>query len=138
MRRDVVEEQFTLDAGDYWLGDPCYVIKDEDWLPWLKACFFETETNLAGEIPGTEHEAVGFATSYGDGVYPYTVNGEEVFELGVDAGMIGFVPVEYEPNPRLEGMVTKVTFSRLTTINWKNGNFSWWGEGGENEVITDD
>ena len=138
MRRDVVEEQITLDAGDYWLGDPCYVIKDEDWIPWLEECDFTTETNLVGNIPGTEHEAVGFATSFGDGVYPYSVNGEQVFELGVDAGMIGFVPVEYAPKPRLEALVTKVTFSRMTTVSWKNGNFSWWGGNGENEVVTDD
>ena len=140
MRRDVVVEQVTLDAGDYWLGDPCYVIKDEDWMPWLEECEYETQTNLIGEIPGTEHEAVGFATSYGDGVYPYLVNGEEVFELGVDAGMIGFVPVEYAPKPRgyVAELVTKVSFSRLTTVRWENGNFSWWGADGECEVKTDD
>jgi len=138
MRRDVVVEQVTLDAGDYWLGDPCYVIKDEDWMPWLEECGYETETNLVGEIPGTEHEAVGFATSFGDGVYPYLVNGEQEFELGVDAGMIGFVPVEYEPKPRLEGLITKVSFPRMTTVKWWNGNFSWWGADGECEVKTDD
>ncbi len=138
MRREVVEELITLDAGEYWLGDPCYVIRDEDWAPWLEKCEYETETNLFGLIPGTGQEAVGFATSFGDGVYPYMVNGEEVFELGVDAGMIGFVPVEYEPKPRLEALVTKVTFSHMTTVRWKNGNFSWWGGDGENEVVTDD
>ena len=138
MRRDVVVEQVTLDAGEYWLGDPCYVIKDEDWIPWLEECEYETQTNLVGEIPGTDHEAVGFATSYGDGVYPYLVNGEEVDELGVDAGMIGFVPVEYVQKPKYEALVTKVSFSRMTTVKWENGNFSWWGADGECEVKTDD
>ena len=138
MRRDVVIEQVTLDAGDYWLGDPCYVIKDEDWIPWLEECDYTNETNLIGEIPGTEHEAVGFATSYGDGVYPYLVNGEEEFELPVDAGMIGFVPVEYVQKPKYEALVTKVSFSRMTTVRWENGNFSWWGADGECEVKTDD
>ena len=137
MRRDVVLEQVTLDAGEYWLGDPCYVIRDEDWMPWLEACDYQVETNLMGEIPGTEHEAVGFATSFGDGVYPYTVDGREEFELGVDAGMIGFVPVEYEPNPRVEFLVTKVTFPSMTTVVWNNGNLSWW-MGGECKVVTDD
>ena len=138
MRKDVIAEQVTLDAGDYWLGDPCYVIKDEHWVPWLEECGYETETNLVGDIPGTEHGAVGFATSYGDGVYPYIVNSEEVDELGVDAGMIGFVPVEYNEKPKYEALVTKVTFSRMTTVRWENGNFSWWSGNGENEVITDD
>ena len=138
MRRDVVVEQVTLDAGEYWLGDPCYVIKDEHWVPWLEECSFETETNLVGDIPGTEHGAVGFATSFGDGVYPYLVNGEEVDELGVDAGMIGFVPVEYNEKPKYQDLVTKVLFPRMTTVTWKNGNIDWWGSNGENRVITDD
>ena len=137
MRKEVVEELVTLDAGDYWLGDPCYVIRDEDWMPWLEATDYETETNLVGEIPGSEHEAVGFATSYGDGVYPFTINDEQVEELAVDAGMIGFVPVEYEPKPRLEGLVTKVKFDRMTTVRWKDGNFSWWNDG-ECKVTTDE
>ena len=137
MRKQIVEEQVTLDAGDYWLGDPCYVIRDSDWMPWLEATDYRTETNLIGEIPGTGHEAVGFATSYGDGVYPFTIDGEEIFELPVDAGMIGFVPVEYEPKPRLESMVTKVSFFRRTTVSWEKGNFFWWNDG-ECEVTTDD
>jgi len=137
MRRDIVEEQVTLDAGEYWLGDPCYCIKDEDWMPWLEECEYETETNLVGAIPGTEHEAVGFATSFGDGVYPFTIDGEEEFELGVDAGMIGFVPVEYNEKPKYEALVTKVKFDRMTTVVWKNGNFSWWNDG-ECKVVTDD
>ena len=53
MRKEVVEELVTLDAGDYWLGDPCYVIRDEDWMPWLEATDYQTETNLIGEIPGS-------------------------------------------------------------------------------------
>jgi hypothetical protein len=137
MRKEVVEELVTLDAGEYWLGDPCYVIRDEDWMPWLEATDYQTETNLIGEIPGSEHEAVGFQTSFGDGVYPFTINGEEVFELGVDAGMIGFVPVEYEPKPRVQAFVTKVKFDHMTTVRWKNGNFDWWNDG-ECKVTTDD
>jgi hypothetical protein len=70
-------------------------------------------------------------------VYPFTIDDEEVFELGVDAGMIGFVPVEYEPKPRLEGMITKVSFSHMTTVSWRDGNFSWWNDG-ECKVVTDD
>ena len=129
MRREVVEEQITLDAGDYWLGDPCYVIRDEDWMPWLEATDYTTETNLIGEIPGTDHSAVGFQTAFGDGIYPYTVNGKEVFELGVDAGLIGFVPVEYEPRPRLEGLVTKVTMRDALDVRWTDGDISFYSEG---------
>ena len=129
MRRQTVEEIVTLDAGDYWLGDPCYVIRDEDWMPWLEATGYQTETNLVGNIPGTDHSAVGFQTAFGDGIYPYTVNGKEVFELGVDAGLIGFVPVEYEPRPRLEGLVTKVTMRDALDVRWTDGDISFYSEG---------
>ena len=135
MRRKIVEELVTLDAGDYWLGDPCYVIREEHWMPWLEATDYRTQTNMIGEIPGTDHEAVGFSTSYGDGVYPLTVNDEEVFELPVDAGMIGFVPVQYG-DPKYSELVTKVSFSRLTAVRWKNGDISWWDSDGKTEVKT--
>ena len=136
MRRKIVEELVTLDAGDYWLGDPCYVIWDAHWIPWLEATDYRNQTNLIGVIPGTDHEAVGFSTSYGDGVYPLTVNGEEVFQLPVDAGMIGFVPVEYGFDPKGPELVTKVSFSRLTAVRWKNGDISWWDSDGKTEVKT--
>ena len=31
MNKSDIEIQVQIPAGDYWLSDPCYTIKDEDW-----------------------------------------------------------------------------------------------------------
>ena len=99
MNKSDIEVQVQIPAGEYWLGDPCYTIKDEDWIPWLEACNYTEEDNLVGVIPGTDFSAVGFRTAWGDGVYPLQkeegYHWDDVFALGVDAGLIGFVPCEY-------------------------------------------
>ena len=70
MNKSDIEVQVQIPAGDYWLSDPCYTIKDEHWVPWLEACNYREEDNLVGVIPGTDFSAVGFRTAWGDGVYP--------------------------------------------------------------------
>ncbi len=142
MRKSEIEVQVTLEPGHYWLSDPCYTIKDEDWLPWLEACNYREEDNLVGNIPGTNLSAVGFRTAWGDGVYPYQqMNGwrgewRDKAELGVDAGLIGFVPKEYGGEASL--YVTGVHFEHPTTITWREGNLSWITSNGESfRVVTD-
>ena len=50
MNKGDIEIQVQIEPGDYWLSDPCYTIKDEDWLPWLEACNFREEDNLVGKL----------------------------------------------------------------------------------------
>ena len=140
MNKSDIEIQVQIPPGEYWLSDPCYTIKDEDWIPWLEACNYTEEDNLVGVIPGTNFSAVGFRTAWGDGVYPLQrevgYNWKDVAELGVDAGLIGFVPCEYGGEASM--YVTKVTFDRLTSVFWRDGNFSWINSDGEKmRVITD-
>ena len=144
MNKGDIEIQVQIEPGDYWLSDPCYTIKDEDWLPWLEACNFREEDNLVGVIPGTNFSAVGFRTAWGDGVYPlekaewrsYVDGWKDVAELGVDAGLIGFVPCEYGGEASM--YVTKVTFDKLTSVTWREGNFEWTNSSGEKfRVVTD-
>ena len=136
MNKSDVEIQVQIEPGDYWLSDPCYVIDDSDWLPWLEACNFREEDNLVGKIPGTDLYAVGFRTAWGDGVYDLEKDGEVVAELGVDAGLIGFVPCEYGGKASL--YVTKVTFTRTTSVFWKKGNIRWSQGGVDYQIKTDD
>ena len=142
MNKSDVEIQVQIEPGDYWLSDPCYTIRDEDWIPWLEACNYREEDNLFGKIPGTDFYAVGFRTAWGDGVYPlqkqhgYRDDWQDVAELGVDAGLIGFVPCEYGGEDSL--YVHKFTFHSLTSVTWREGNISWRDSHGEQfRVVTD-
>ena len=135
MNKSDVEIQVQIEPGEYWLSDPAYTI-DEDWLPWLEACNFREEDNLVGKIPGTDFYAVGFRTAWGDGVYSLEKDGEDVAELGVDAGLIGFVPCEYGGEDSL--YVHKVTFTRPTSVFWKEGNIRWSQGGVDYQIKTDD
>ena len=136
MNKGDIEIQVQIPAGDYWLSDPAYTIDDSDWLPWLEACNFREEDNLVGKIPGTDFSAVGFRTAWGDGVYSLEKDGEDVAELGVDAGLIGFVPCEYGGEDSL--YVHKVTFTRPTSVFWKEGNIRWSQGGVDYQIKTDD
>ena len=144
MHKSDIEIQVQIEPGDYWLSDPCYTIRDEDWIPWLEACNYREDDNLVGKIPGTNFSAVGFRTAWGDGVYPlqkaeygsYVEGWKDVAELGVDAGLIGFVPREYGGKASM--YVTKVTFDKLTSVTWREGNFEWTNSSGEKfRVVTD-
>ena len=149
MDKHDVEVQVTLPAGTYWLGDPCYIIKDEDWVPWLEACDFTKQDNLVGQVPGKEIMACGFRTAFGDGVYAFEGHNSRsmkydewnvLAELGVDSGMIGFVESIYtNPQEGTENMVKKVTFEHPVTITCREGNLSWITSRGEEfRIKTDD
>ena len=140
MNKSDIEVQVQIPAGEYWLSDPCYTIKDEDWIPWLEACNYTEEDNLVGVIPGTDFSAVGFRTAWGDGVYPLQkeegYHWDDVFALGVDAGLIGFVPCEYGGEESL--YVHKITFDKLTSVTWREGNISWRdASGNKYRIVTD-
>lgn len=84
--------QATVPAGEYFLGDPCYTIKDHDrWMQLLESCnYFSVEDGKGspiGELDG--HQVLAFGTAYGDGCYTDQYGAE----YGVDAGLIGLVPV---------------------------------------------
>ena len=144
MNKSDVEIQVQIEPGEYWLSDPCYTIRDEDWIPWLEACNYREEDNLFGKIPGTDFYAVGFRTAWGDGVYPLQQQDhmawgspyKDVAELGVDAGLIGFVPCAYGGEDSL--YVHKITFTSLTSVTWREGNIEWKDSSGEKfRVVTD-
>ena len=147
MDKTEVEVQVTLQSGTYWLGDPCYVIKDEDWIPWLEACNFTKTDNLVGQVPGKDIQAVGFRTAFGDGMYDFEGRNTSswkddewttLMELPVDSGMIGFVESVYT-TPQTENCAFKVTFEHPVTVTWREGNLSWITSRGESfRINTDD
>jgi hypothetical protein len=86
-------------AGKYYIGDPCYIIPDEDWDRVLKA------TNFFGimDVGGTDFDdglyhwngrtCFTYFTKYGDGCYG---NKSGTAMVGVDSGTIGIIPLKKE------------------------------------------
>jgi len=83
----IIDENTVLvPPGMYVLGDPCYAVPDDEWSDLLHSCnYFSQPVGMACGKP-----VMAFDTAYGDGEYRDN-NG---FSYGVDAGLIGLVPVE--------------------------------------------
>lgn len=70
-------------AGTYFIGDPCYALRDDLYEKW------GDENNYTdGDY---DYFAVG-STAYGDGSYEDIYSGTE---YGVDAGILGVVNMDY-------------------------------------------
>jgi len=88
MQISKVDVRVTVQAGEYYLGDPCYTVPDHLWHKLLdSANYFEANTPI-GTVEG--HEVLAFSTKYGDGTY----RDQQGVKYPVDAGLIGLVPVE--------------------------------------------
>jgi hypothetical protein len=94
-KQDRTRTDQMLAAGTYWVGDPCYIVPDRLWMPWLEAAWENTEPNtvtiLDARVEGRRVVASG--TAYGDGVY-FDQDGRE---YPVDAGLIGAVHAGFWP-----------------------------------------
>jgi len=129
----------TLPPGEYLISDPCYVIPRDEWTDFL------TDTSMVrdmrkGRIAKT-YEWKGYKlfvsnTAHGDGVYHDQFGNE----FGVDAGMIGCIPLELVGNfdPRDgcaveftepftcgyedEGGVIRIGEHRIPTGDWRGNN----------------
>lgn len=126
----------TLPAGDYYIGDPCYLIPDEDWdeignaTNWFGSEFFpSTPPPPKDWDDGLYHwkKALCFAshTKHGDGVY---YDGGHKQEYWVDSGLIGVTPIAGDFNDEnlglgywLGGKIKK--FKKPFTVWAENGTF---------------
>lgn len=114
------ENTVLMPPGDYWLGDPCYFVPNDDWMTWLHAADYENQNNLFAYLHA--YPVLGFHTKYGDGEY----RGTDGFRYGVDAGLIGLTPValnddpykSYGPDAKLG---TKVHFDKPTLCENEDG-----------------
>ena len=68
--------------GIYFIGDPCYVLKDELW---------QRAIEDAGDFSAYEEFAIA-PTLYGDGVYVDVYSGKE---FGVDSASLGLVNMKF-------------------------------------------
>jgi len=90
-----------MPAGKYYLGDPCYVIEGERWNEFLG----EFWVLSPGIFTFDNFECCAFYTKWGDGCY----RSSEGHLLGVDAGMIGIIPMEIITNghPETDGAIVE-------------------------------
>ena len=84
-------ETIQIPKGRYFLGDPCYAVPNDQWIPWLDRCDFMNEESspiFNNKIFG--HTVAAFNTVLGDGTY-YDQMGRD---YSVDAGLIGATSVD--------------------------------------------
>lgn len=87
-------KKYTLPAGEYYIGDPCYVVPNKDWIPLLeRAGYFGSEPSLdcdEGFFFYKDKACFAYLTAHGDGTYTDKSHNK----YPVDAGVIGILPVE--------------------------------------------
>lgn len=76
----------TFSKGKYYVGDLCYVIRDEAWQELLE----RTDYFANNEFEFNDETGFSANTAYGDGIY----SDEDGREYFVDAGLIGIIPVK--------------------------------------------
>jgi hypothetical protein len=79
--------EVTVPAGEYFLGDPCYVADDDAWDALLTSSDF-FQASPVGTLPSGD-QVLGFGTKWGDGGY-LDQHGND---YSVDAGLIGLTPI---------------------------------------------
>ena len=84
-----------MKTGKYYIGDPCYVVEDQnDWIKLLEDTNYFKNKNQS--YKGQPIYCGG--TAYGDGCYES--NKGKCY--GVDAGLLGIMPVEVIDIPETE------------------------------------
>jgi hypothetical protein len=103
----------TVPAGRYYLCDPCYAVRDDQWNAWLDSLDHDAG-GIAYGVTADGHPVFGFSTAYGDGSWV----GSDGVLYYADAGMIGLVPVAHNEtanDARSFFQLRVVEFSRPTT-----------------------
>ena len=103
MIRDKGTGYHFFEAGEYFIGDPCYFIADENWdvLIDKTGCFGIDEQKENGEPVEFNDGIFEYngetcftgGTAYGDGCYEaYDFDADRQYPIGVDAGLISIIP----------------------------------------------
>ena len=127
--------------GTYFIGDPCYAVPDDDWHDLLESTgylgLYASEENKKLDIYNRKDDMNGVfrykgryilasSTSYGDGCYP----GSDGFSYGVDAGMIGAVPMDWALSSDENTKDEPGWFERVgTVVNFKGSIWIEYDDG---------
>ena len=116
----VLNTTVLVPAGKYVLGDPCYVVPNDDWSTLLESCnYFRSSIGSSGGF-----EVLGFSTMWGDGCY--FDNKGRVYP--VDAGLIGLVPLEYANKEEFDEDTVIVEFTKPTKCTRHEGGNLVFGD----------
>lgn len=108
-----------LPAGEYYIGDPCYVFEGKTWDQILE----ETDSFQSGDIQHFNgFDLWAASTQWGDGTY-CDQNG---IEYPVDSGLLGIIPLGLIDNPEGLEHGTVIKFPKDVTVDFDNGMF-WFG-----------
>lgn len=111
-----------MKAGQYYIGDLCYVLTDDEL--WLEICEITIDRDDCLEGEFTTSRGIKFAmynTEYGDGVY----KDRQGNFYGVDSGTIGCVAVEHMQDRPDEAVLA--TFDKDFETG-KDGGVIWFGD----------
>ncbi len=135
------EVSLTLPAGEYYIGDPCYVIADDRWDEVCNQMFPGVPGNDDYENHDIQLDGTHFfvySTAYGDGLYD-----DGMYTYGVDAGCIGAVPMSLV-NKREQQEIESNGLGRFVKTDTPlqcsrndEGTFTFIGSFGIIEIITD-
>lgn len=125
-------EPRKLPAGEYWIGDPCYVIgnDNDDWGLILDEVgyfgLYESEGWDNGLFEHKGKPCWAHGTAYGDGSYDLIdAKGKYLGTLGVDAGLLSVVPVHVIDSDNATHAGVYVTFKDDFTCSYVDGKFNF-------------
>ena len=115
----------TFKRGKYYVGDPCYVVADDNWMKLIDStgCFGSENYNNPpnwdhGKFTYNGADCYAHGTAEGDGEFQDNYNRT----YGVDAGLIGVIPFVACDGDFLEGG-NIVEFENDFIVYYDNGRF---------------
>jgi hypothetical protein len=135
-----------FEAGEYLIGDLCYMFKDSDWYDFCDVnnddeySIFDFKLNDTTNEKGKTYKIYNHSTSYGDGFYGSSI---DKYTFPVDSGSIGMIPIELanilgcETNNEASSIYYKINFKRDFEVIFDSfdGTFDF---GGRFEIYTGD
>lgn len=98
--------KLTLPAGTYWIGDPGYILSEEQYEQWLQEIEKGNEYDAVVIMNG--YSFVTLSTMLGDGYYKSNLR----FKFGVDSGNLACIPIGIVKQPPHKHFVRRRTFKK--------------------------
>ena len=117
--------QNTMPAGEYYVGDLCYVIPETYWAQVAAQVTSEVDT-LNGIFTVDQQPYAIFTTAYGDGVYKDALDRE----YPVDSGTIGCISINSLTALNADAVVDKIQDLELGQVITFDSEFTCYSSDG--------